>query len=224
MTQNEDLRKNIIDAITWEPLLHGSSINAEVMNGVVTLTGLVDSYPKKMEAEKVAKTLNGVKAIVENINVADQTTWNKIDDVTLADTVIKTLEWNWKVPKEKIKITVERGWVTMEGQLNWNYQKEEALSALLNIQGVQGITNKIEIIPLLTIPLQKRIIEQHISKSWALQSCDVRVEVYGTNVSLIGTVGSIYQKEEAGRIAWSTFGISALENKLLIKKPYTSSL
>jgi osmotically-inducible protein OsmY len=209
-----------MDAIRWEPVLRATKIIVDVKDGIVTLTGHVSSFPQKLEVEQVVKRIAGVKAIVEKIDVQHEDGWKVLDDEDIATAVLQTLEWNWKIPKERIKVKVEDGWVYLEGELLWNYQKLEAVQAILRIEGIKGVTNNIVLHSREQDTIEKKSIEQQIQQSWALQSCHVDVNVIGTNVSLIGTVGSIYQKEEAGRIAWNTPGIWSMENKLIIKPSY----
>jgi osmotically-inducible protein OsmY len=220
MTHNEILQNHIMDAIRWEPVLRATKIIVDVKDGIVTLTGHVSSFPQKLEVEQVVKRIAGVKAIVEKIDVQHEDGWKVLDDEDIATAVLQTLEWNWKIPKERIKVKVEDGWVYLEGELLWNYQKLEAVQAILRIEGIKGVTNNIVLHSREQDTIEKKSIEQQIQQSWALQSCHVDVNVIGTNVSLIGTVGSIYQKEEAGRIAWNTPGIWSMENKLIIKPSY----
>jgi len=209
-----------MDAIRWEPVLRATKIIVDVKDGIVTLTGHVNNFPQKLEVEQVVKRIAGVKAIVEKIDVQHEEGWKVLDDEDIATAVLQTLEWNWKIPKERIKVKVEDGWVYLEGELLWNYQKLEAVQAILRIEGIKGVTNNIVLHSSEQDTIEKKSIEQQIQQSWALQSCHVDVNVIGTNVSLIGTVGSIYQKEEAGRIAWNTPGIWSMENKLIIKPSY----
>jgi osmotically-inducible protein OsmY len=220
MIHNEILQNHIMDAIRWEPVLRATKIIVDVKDGIVTLTGHVSSFPQKLEVEQVVKRIAGVKAIVEKIDVQHEDGWKVLDDEDIATAVLQTLEWNWKIPKERIKVKVEDGWVYLEGELLWNYQKLEAVQAILRIEGIKGVTNNIVLHSREQDTIEKKSIEQQIQQSWALQSCHVDVNVIGTNVSLIGTVGSIYQKEEAGRIAWNTPGIWSMENKLIIKPSY----
>jgi osmotically-inducible protein OsmY len=217
MTQNEDLKKNVEEALLWEPLLHATDIRVAVTDGIVTLSGTVDRFPKKFEAERVVKTLHGVKGIVEKIEVCHPEEWTALDDAVIANNAVKSLEWNWKLPKNCIRITVENGWVTLDGMVQWYHEKEEAMRTLLNLDGVAGISNQLAVHSPLADSIEKRTIQRQLQKSWALHTCDILVEVNGPLVILIGAVHSIYQKEEASRIAWKTPGVDHIENKLIIK-------
>ena len=119
MKTNEILQKDVQDAIKWEPLLHAAEIGVIVKDGVVTLTGTVDSYAKKIEAEQAAKMVSGVKAVVEKIEIK-YGNYGKKSDEDIANEIINAFKWNWSIPDEKIKVKVENGWVTLTGIVIWN--------------------------------------------------------------------------------------------------------
>ncbi len=125
MKGNQELQTDVQNAIKWEPLLNAAEIGVTAKDGVVSLTGIVNSYAKKMQAENAAKKVIGVKALVEKIEVKFPNTWSKTD-AELANEVLNGLKNNLSVPDEKIKVKVENGWITLEGELVWNYQKEAA--------------------------------------------------------------------------------------------------
>jgi osmotically-inducible protein OsmY len=215
MKNNQDLQTDVQNAIRWEPLLHAAEIGVTAKNGVVSLTGVVDSYAKKLEAENAAKKVIGVKAIVENIEVKFQNSWTK-SDLEIANEVLDALKSNWSVPKDKVTVKVENGWLTLEGELPWNYQKEAAKSAVNFLAGVKGVTNNIKIKSNSHDAIEKRDIEDAIGRSWSIDDSDIKVAVSGTTVTLSGTVNSWYQKEEAGRIACNTPGIWHVKNELVV--------
>lgn len=215
MKTNSELQKDVQNAIKWEPLLHAAEIGVTAKDGVVSLTGVVDNYAKKMEAETAAKKVIGVKALVENIEVKFHSTWTKTD-AEVANEVLTALKSNWSVPKEKVIVKVENGWVTLEGELHWNYQKEAAKNAVHYLAGVKGVTNNIKIKPEAHDAIEQKDVEHALARSWSVNDSDIHVEVSGTSVTLTGTVHSWYQKEEAGRIAWKTPGIYHVENDLTV--------
>ncbi|WP_298145968.1 BON domain-containing protein [Flavobacterium sp.] len=215
MKNNEELQTDVQKAIKWEPLLHAAEIGVTAKDGVVTLTGVVDSYAKKVEAENAAKKVIGVKALVEAIEVKFSGTWTKTNS-EIAKEVLTALSSNWAVPKDRVKVTVENGWVTLGGELPWNYQKDAAKSAVNYLAGVKGVTNNIKIISESHDTIEKKAVEDAIARSWSIDDTDINVSVSGTTVTLHGTVNSWYQKEEAGRIAWNTPGIWHVKNDLAV--------
>ncbi|AZA92912.1 MULTISPECIES: BON domain-containing protein [Chryseobacterium] len=218
MKTNTKLQREVQDAIAWEPLLHAAEIGVTVKDGVVSLTGVVDSYAKKAEAEKAAKKVAGVKALVEDIEVKFPSSWKKTD-AEVATEVLNTFKSNYTIPDNNIKIKVEDGWVTLEGQLPWNYQREAAERAVKYLSGVKGVLNKIKIKSELDDTIQKKDIENALKRS-SIYDNDIKVSVLGTTVTLKGTANSLYQKEEAGRIAWKTPGIWNVKNELEVNYEY----
>jgi osmotically-inducible protein OsmY len=213
MKSNETLQTDVQNAIKWEPLLHAAEIGVTAKDGIVTLTGQVNSYAKKLEAESAAKKVIGVNALVEKIEVKFPVTWAKTDE-EIASSVLSALKSRWDVPKDKVTIKVEDGWITLEGELPWNYQKDAAKSAINHLSGVKGVTNDIKIKSATHDAIEKQDVIDAIHRSWSVDDMDIDVEVSGTTVTLSGTVGSWYQKEEAARIAWNTPGIFHVNNEL----------
>lgn len=215
MKNNAELQADVQNAIKWEPLLNAAEIGVTAKDGVVSLTGVVDSYAKKLEAENAAKKVIGVKALVEKIEVKFPNAWTKTN-AEIANEVLSALKSNWSVPNDKVTVKVEDGWVTLEGELSWNYQKEAAKSAVNYLTGVKGVTNNIKIKSETHDAIEKMDVENAIGRSWSVDDSDINVSVSGTTVTLTGTVNSWYQKEEAGRIAWNTPGIWHLKNELVV--------
>ena len=219
MKTNESLQKDVQDAIKWEPLLNAAEIGVTAKDGIITLTGTVDNYTKKSEAEDAAKNVAGVKAVVEKIEIKFGSTWQK-DDNEIAKEVLNAFKWNWEVPDDKVKVKVENGWVTLEGELQWNYQKEAAKNVVKNLVGVIGVTNNIIIKSLTNDEIEKKDIESALERNWSINANDIRVKVLGNGVTLTGTVNSWYQKDKAGRIAWNAPGVWKVDNELVIEQDY----
>jgi len=215
MKNNEDLQKDVLDAIKWEPLLNAAEIGVTAKDGVVTLTGTVDSYAKKSEAEEAAKNVPGVKAIVEKIEIEFGLMGQK-NDTEIANKILSAFNWNWEVPNDKVKVKVENGWVTLEGALEWNYQKEAAKNAVRNLVGVKGVTNNITVKSETLDAIDRKDIELALSRNWSTYDQNIEVKVLGKNVTLTGSVDSLYRRNEAGRIASNAPGCSSIDNELVI--------
>lgn len=214
MKSNENLQKDVQDAIKWEPLLHAAEIGVIAKDGIVTLTGTVDDYMKKVEAERATKKVEGVKAIVEKIDV-DYGHVGKTDN-EIAIEVVEALKRNVSVPDELIKIKVQDGWVYLEGNVKWHYQKRLAYNSVKNIIGVKDVINDIKIEAEVYDQIEKEAIEKAFECSWSINNDDIKVEVEGNEVTLSGIVDSYYVKEEAERIAWNAHGVTAVNNELIV--------
>ena len=221
MKTNEDLQKDVQDAIKWEPLLRAAEIGVTAKDGVVTLSGTVDSYAKKSEAEAAAKKVTGVKVVVEEIEVKTYSNLYNRDDNDLANEVLNAYKWNWEIPNDKVKVKVENGWITLEGGVEWNYQKEAAERLVKKLAGVKGVSNLITINTEVHDEIEKMGIESALARNWSIKEQDIHVKVEGTKVTLTGEVDSWYQKEEAGRIAWNAPGVVRVDNELLVEYDYS---
>jgi len=216
MKTNADLQKDVQDAIKWEPLLSAAEIGVIAKEGIITLTGQVDSYWKKTEAEEAARNVAGVKAVVEKIEIKFASNSFKKDDNDIATEVLNAFQWNVEVPRDKVKVKVEKGWVTLEGELEWNFQKEAAKAAVRDLLGVAGVTNNITIKADTQDEIERKDIESALERNWSLSDREIKVKVSGTKVTLTGKVDSWYQKSEAARIAWKARGVWSVENDLIV--------
>ena len=220
MKTNEELQKDVQNAIKWEPLLNAAEIGVTVKDGVVTLTGSVNSYAKKSEAEMATKSVAGVKAVVEKIELKFGNDWTKKDDNEIATEVLNAIKWNWEIPNDKVKVKVEKGWITLDGELHWNFQREAAKNAVKNLMGVTGVSNNITIKAESHDKVEKTKVEDALKRNWSINAKDIDVTVSGTKVTLSGIVSSWYQKDEAARIAWNTPGIWSVDNQLAVEYDY----
>ena len=216
MKTDTQLQKEVIAQLQWEPLLKASDIGVTAKDGVVTLTGVVDSLIKKCEAEDAVKRVSGVKAVVEKIDIAWSGSAPRFDDADIAKEVVKAFKWDWQVPNDKVTVTVEKGWVTLDGALHWNFQRSAAVKAARKQLGVAGVTNKIVIESISTEAVEQADVESALRRSAAIDDARIQVAVAGHAVTLSGAVGSWYQKEEAERLAWQAPGIWHVHNELLV--------
>ena len=142
MKTNEQLQKDVQDAIKWKPLLNAAEIGVIVKDGQITLTGVVDNYIKKVEAENATKGVSGNKAVAEEIEGYYGNSFGK-NDTEIASEVLNAWKNNWEVPNDKLKVQVEKGLVTIDGEVGWNYQKDAAKRAVQNLSGIAWVTNNI---------------------------------------------------------------------------------
>jgi len=215
MKNNETLQKDVQEAIKWEPLLNAAEIGVTAKDGVITLTGIVNCYSKKSEAEDAAKNVAGVKAVVEKIEVQFDS-MSKKGDNEIANEVLIAFKENLAVPYDKIKVKVENGWVTLEGELQWNYQKEVAKRAVSNLSGVKGVSNNFIIKSDINDEIEKVDIERAFARTWSLDDKNIQIKVSGNRVTLSGTVSSLYQREKAERITLNAPGVWAVNNELVV--------
>lgn len=215
MKSNEILQKEVMDAIKWEPLLHAAEIGVTAKDGIISLTGIVDSYAKKMEAETAARNVAGVKGVVEKIEIKFGSKYNMTDN-DIAANALSALKLNMAVRINGLKVKVENGWITLEGEQSWNYQREAATNAVNYLFGVQGVTNNITINPELHTAISKQDIEFAYDRNWLLKHRNIQIDILGNKVTLNGTVNSWYEGREAERIAWNSPGVWLVDNKLFI--------
>lgn len=218
MKSDLQIQKDVMEEIKWEPFLKASEIGVAVKNGIVTLSGIVDSYSKKLAAEKAAKRVSGVKAVAEDIQVGVSPSFRKTD-AEIAEAVLNALKWHSAVQEEKIKIKVEDGHVRLDGEVEWEYQRTSAQTAIENLAGVQSVLNLITVQP----KLKPTDIEQKISaalhRSATVDAGKIKAEVIGSRVTLRGKVRSFAEKDDAEHAAWSAPGVNSVESHLEIEEP-----
>jgi osmotically-inducible protein OsmY len=209
------IQADVLAELKWDPRVLPNEIGVVVKDGVVTLTGWVDSYVKRWAAEEAAHRVRGVKAVANDIEVKLPATSERID-ADIAQAAVRALEWDAFVPTDRLDITVSKGWVTLRGEVEWNYQKQDAERVVRRLQGVKGVTNLITVKPKASPEELKKRIESALVRSAALDARNITVEVDGSKVILKGTVRSWAEREEAARQAWAAPGVTEVDNRITI--------
>ena len=212
-----DIQREVLEELKWESRLQPNEIGVVVRDGVVTLTGDVDSYAKKLAAEQAALRVRGVKAVANEIQVRLPGISERTDTDLAREARETLLLWNGLVPANQVKVTVSDGWVTLEGEVEYEYQKMEAAErAVSRLAGVKGVSNLIIVKPRVAPEHLKEDIERALVRNAQTDAKHIQVEVEGRRVILRGVVSSYAEKEAAERTAWAQPGVSEVENLMIV--------
>ncbi|MBK5543489.1 BON domain-containing protein [Pseudomonas sp. TH04] len=209
------LRKSVMEELEFHPEINAASIGVSVENGIVTLSGHVSSYPQKVNAERAAKGVKGVRAIAQEIQVRLDKHAGTADD-TLAERVLNIIDWSADVPQNDIKVTVQKGWITLDGDVDWQYQKETLERAVHELSGVVGVNNRLALRPNAEVTDIRQRIEEALKRNAEIDDKNVFVRVDGDVVRLEGKVHVWRERKLAERAAWSVPGVMRVEDHLLI--------
>jgi osmotically-inducible protein OsmY len=218
MKTDLEIQKNVQEELKWEPSINASEIGVAVSNGIVTLTGYVDTFSKRKIAKNAAQRVVGVKAVAEDI-VVKLLSSSKKTDTDIAQAVVNALKWHASVQQNRIKVTVESGWVTLEGTVNWAFEKEATKLAIENLMGVIGVSNLITIEPKVSTTDVKAKIRSAFQRNSSIDANNIIVETIGSSVILTGIVRSFAEKQDAEDAAYKAIGITDVDNQLEVKIP-----
>jgi osmotically-inducible protein OsmY len=208
---DEEIQKDVLAELKWDAQVQPNEIGVSVKDGVVTLTGWVNSYLKRWAAEDAAHRVGGVKAVANDIEVK---LFSERTDADIAEAAIRALQWDASVPAEKIQVTVSKGWVTLKGEVNWNFEKQDAERVVRRLTGVKGVSNLITVKPSTTPSELKKRIEDALVRNAKVDANKITVEVQGSKAILKGSVRAWIEKEEAERVAWLAPGVTSVENRI----------
>ena len=209
------LRKAIMEELEFQPQIDAASIGVAVENGVVTLTGHVSSYVQKISAERAVKGVKGVRAVAEEIQVRLHKNAGTADD-TIAARALSIINWSADVPANAVKVIVQNGWITLEGEVDWQYQKEAVEKAVRKLSGVLGVDNLLTLSPRVDIVDIRKHIEDALKRNAEVDAKDIHVRVDGDVVRLDGKVHLWSERKIVERAAWSVPGVMRVEDHLLL--------
>ena len=215
MKTDAQLKQDIIAELTWDSAVNAAQIGVEVKDGTVTLAGHVDSYTEKWQAERAAQRVAGVKGLAVEIDVK-LPGLSKRTDGDIARSAENVLEWTSWLPKDSIKVKAEKGWITLSGEVEWNYQRQSAKDAVRSLLGVIGVSDEITVKPQASIIGVKSEIEASLKRRARNDAQRISVDVRGGDVTLSGTVHSWSERELAASSAWSTPGVRKVVDNITI--------
>ena len=217
MKTDEELKKDVCAELMFEPAVNARAIAVTVSDAIVALAGTVDSYAEELAAERAVKRVAGVKGLVEEMQVSLPGTAKRTDE-EIAKAAVRALQWNVSVPADRLRVTVERAGITLEGEVDWQFQRQAAHDAVCDLPGVKCVNNRIAIKPGVTASDVKARIESGFTRAVLVDAQGISVNVKGDTVTLEGTVRSWAEREEAERAAWAVPGVAFVDDRLTVRQ------
>lgn len=214
-TSDEHLATEVRSELSWDPRVQPNAITVTVTDGVVTLGGWVDTYAKRQAATEAAHRIRGVKAVTNDIEVRQAGSGTPAD-AALSEVILSALEWNDLIPAHSVVATVVDGWVTLKGEVEWEFQRQEAERVVGRLRGVTGVTNVITVTPSARASALREDIDEALSRNPRIDAGRVSVAVDDSAVILTGTVGSWAERDEVERAVWSARGITSVDNRIVV--------
>jgi osmotically-inducible protein OsmY len=215
MSSDSDLKKAVLDELSWAPNVNAAHIGVTTHAGIVTLTGHVENYMQKLDAEKAAGRVRGVKAVAEEIEVKLPYDVKRSDE-DIATVAVDRLDWNTAIPEDAIMVKVQQGWVTLTGTVRWQFEKEAAEKDIRALSGVIGVSNQVLVKPAIDASNVKKDIEDALHRSWFYDTDTIKVSAQGGKITLSGKARTWDARRLAGSTAWSAPGATSVQNDIAV--------
>jgi osmotically-inducible protein OsmY len=219
---DDQIRRNVEAELDWEPAVHNASaIGVGVTRGVTTLSGHVGTYAEKWASERAAERVSGVTALVSELDVHLPSSLERTDE-DIAQAAVNAVKWSASIPRNSIRVAVSKGWLTLDGAVQWQFQRDAAEEAVRHLNGVRGVSNLISLKTPISKAVIKADIEAALKRRAQLDAEQIDVSVAGHDVTLTGSVKTYAERQEAGRTAWAAPGVDSVQNRLSVEgwSPY----